>query len=250
MEILLLCLAAFLAGFIDAVVGGGGLIQLPALLLVLPNAALASCFGTNKLSSIFGTGLAMYRYSQAVPIRWATTLRAAAVALIFSFFGARTLHLLDPALVKPLVLILLVLVFVYTLLKRDFGELHRPKLMPQKEHLVAYFVGAVLGFYDGFFGPGTGSFLIVAFIGLMGFDFLNASASAKVVNFATNIAAVVYFAANDQILYAYGLPMAFCNIIGAQLGSRAAIVRGSSFVRILFLAVVSLLIAKLSWELL
>jgi uncharacterized membrane protein YfcA len=230
-------------------VGGGGLIQLPALLLVLPNAALASCFGTNKLSSIFGTGLAMYRYSQAVSIRWSTTLRAASVALICSFFGARALHLLDPALVKPLVLFLLVAVFAYTLFKRDFGEIHRPKLSQDREQWIAYLIGATLGFYDGFFGPGTGSFLIVAFIGLMGFDFLNASASAKVVNFATNVAAVIYFAANGQILYAYAFPMALCNIIGAQLGARAAITRGSAFVRGLFLLVVSALIAKLTWEL-
>lgn len=253
MEIIYLCVFAFLAGLVDSVVGGGGLIQLPALLLFLPSSVVASIpavMGTNKLSSICGTALAAVQYARRVPINWPSILPAGAAALVFSFLGARAVSLVQPHLLKPLILFLLAAVAVYTGWRKDFGDLHAPKLTAHRERQFGVVVGMVIGFYDGFFGPGTGSFLIFIFIGVFGFDFLSASASAKVINFATNLAAVAYFAATDNILYQYALPMGVCNMLGSLVGARLAILKGNRFVRTFFLAVVSAMILRLGYEVL
>lgn len=248
-----LCLFAFLAGFVDAVVGGGGLVQLPALFLWLPPesaAQTAAVLGTNKLSSICGTSMAVVQYARRVRLNWRTLWPAALVAFAASFLGARTVSLIVPSVLRPLILGLLVAVAIYTFIQKDFGHLHAPRFTAERERLVGAAVGAVIGFYDGFFGPGTGSFLIFAFIGLFGFDFLTASASAKVINFATNLSAVAYFAATDNLLYRYGLPMAVCNVAGAVLGARLAILKGNRFVRGFFLIVVGAMILRFGWEVL
>lgn len=251
MEVVWLCGFATLAGFVDAVVGGGGLIQIPALLLFLPPehaGALVMVLGTNKLSSMCGTGFAVVQYARRVPLRWRTLVPAAGMALVASFLGARTVAHLQPALLEPLVLGLLVAVAAYAAVNKDFGHLHAPKLSAAAEVWVGLALGAGIGFYDGFFGPGTGSFLIFAFIGLFGFDFLLASASAKVINFATNLSAVTYFAVTGQILYAYALPMGACNVAGALVGARLAILKGNRFVRGFFLLVVTAMILRYGWE--
>ena len=147
---------------------------------------------------------------------------------------------------RPVVLVLLILVAAYVFWVKDLGLIHKPKHRPRKATLLGILIGAVLGFYDGFFGPGTGSFLIFLFVGVFGFDFLAASASAKVINWATNIASIIYFGWSGNILYQYAVPMAVCNIIGAAIGTRLAIAKGSRFVRIFFLVIVSALIAKLA----
>lgn len=246
-----LCVFAFLAGFVDSVVGGGGLIQLPALFLFLPPAeaaGAAAVLGTNKLSSICGTGMALSQYARRVPLNWRSLLPAALTAFVFSFLGARVVTLLNPALLKPLILGLLVAVAIYTFVRKDFGGLHAPRFTARHEQMFGVVVGGVIGFYDGFFGPGTGSFLIFAFIGLFGFDFLTASASAKAINFATNLSAVAYFAATSHILYRYGLPMAVCNVAGSVLGARMAILKGNRFVRVFFLIVIAAMILRFGWE--
>jgi uncharacterized membrane protein YfcA len=246
-----LCCFAFLAGLVDSVVGGGGLIQLPALFLCLPPATAAqtaTVLGTNKLSSICGTGTALAQFARRVPLNWRSLLPAAVTAFVFSFLGARVVSRLRPELLRPLILVLLVAVAIYTFIRRDFGNLHQPRFAAHHERLLGLALGGVIGFYDGFFGPGTGSFLIFAFIGLFGFDFLTASASAKVINFATNLSAVAYFAATDNILYRYGLPMAACNVAGSLLGTRLAILKGNRFVRGFFLVVVSGMILRFGWE--
>jgi uncharacterized membrane protein YfcA len=251
MEILYLCLFAALAGFVDSVVGGGGLIQLPALLIFLPPALsnpLTAVFGTNKLSSICGTGAAVLQYSRRVRINWHSILPAGMAAFVFSLFGAWTLSLVRPQALKPLVLFLLGAVAVYTYWRKDFGNLHAPQFTAHRERQFGVLVGIVIGFYDGFFGPGTGSFLIFIFIGLFGFDFLAASASAKVVNFATNLSAVAYFAAAHQILYEYAVPMGLCNLLGSFAGTRLAVLKGNSFVRVFFLCVVAVMILRYGWE--
>ena len=249
-QIIFLCIFAFLAGLIDSIVGGGGLIQLPALLIFLPNTAIPLIFGTNKLSSIAGTSAAAIHYSQQVTIDWSIVLISTTSAFIFSFIGASAISIINPALMRPLILLLLVTVAIYTWFKKDLGLQHIIKVQGVKKSIYATLIGSLLGFYDGFFGPGTGSFLIFAFIGLLGFDFLRASASAKVVNFSTNLAATIYFAANNNILYSIALPMAVCNIIGAIIGAKLAIAKGSAFVRVLFIGVVSLLIVKLAYDML
>jgi hypothetical protein len=249
-ELIFLCIFAFLAGFIDSIVGGGGLIQLPALLIFLPNTAIPLIFGTNKLSSIAGTLAAAIRFSLKVTIDWSIVLISTIAAFIFSFIGASTISIINPDLMRPIVLLLLVIAAIYTWFKKDFGSQHIVKVQGVKQSIYAALIGSSLGFYDGFFGPGTGSFLIFAFIGLLELDFLRASASAKVVNLSTNLAATIYFAStnSNSIIYNIAIPMAACNVLEAILGAKLAIAKGSAFVRVLFISVVTLLIIKLTYD--
>ena len=250
-DIFCLCLFAFLAGFVDSVVGGGGLIQLPALFIFLPKplaASIPAVFGTNKLSSICGTSAAVIQYSRHVPMNLHSILPAGLAAFMFSFLGARAVSLMNAQALKPLVLFLLVAVAIYTSLRKDFGRLHGPQFTAHRERLYGILVGIAIGFYDGFFGPGTGSFLIFIFIGLFGFDFLTASASAKVINFAANLSALIYFAATHRILYQFAVPMGLCNLMGSLLGSRLAVLKGNTFVRNLFLIVAAAMILRFGWE--
>lgn len=241
---------AFLAGFIDAVAGGGGLVQVPALFILMPGVSAVTLLGTNKFASIWGTASAAWQYSRKVPVEWRTTLPATLAALVFGFLGARTVAHVPGDFLRPLVLVLLVAVLAYTLWRKDLGALHAPKLSGRRQTAMALATGTAIGFYDGFFGPGTGSFLVFAFVGLFGFSFLAASASAKIVNVVTNGAALVYFITQGYVLYAVAVPMAICNVAGSQLGARLALKLGSGFVRGVFLTVVLALIARYAWELL
>ncbi len=243
--IALLCGFAFLAGLIDAVVGGGGLIQLPAMLLLLKGTPVPTILGTGKVSSLLGTLAALRRYAGQVPLRWRAVGTAAAVAGVFSFLGARVVSHLPQELLPPLVLGLLVAIALYTFWRKDFGSIHAPRLPASREPYYGAAMGVVLGFYDGFFGPGMGSFLLFAFVGLFGYDFLSASASAKLVNAVTNLAALAYFAYTGQILWAAALPMAASNVVGSTIGAHLALRHGTGFVRVLFLVVVSAFILKL-----
>jgi uncharacterized membrane protein YfcA len=251
MDLVWLCVISFAAGLIDAIVGGGGLVQLPALFVFLPSDLAGSVplvFGTNKLASMCGTSVATVQYARKVRIPWRSILPAAVAAFMLSAAGARVVQVVRNDFLKPLTLVLLIGVAAYTYSRKSFGHLHAPKFLADHERLAAITVGVVIGFYDGFFGPGTGSFLIFIFIGLFGFDFLTASASAKVINLATNLAAVLAFAAQSDVLYRYALPMGACNVVGAFVGARLAILRGNRFVRALFLAVVAVMIARFAWE--
>jgi uncharacterized protein len=244
-----LCAFAFLAGFIDAVAGGGGLVQVPALFVLMPTVPAATLLGTNKFASIWGTSFATWQYARQVPMEWRATLPTCAAAIVFGFVGARTVAHLPPELLRPLVLVLLVGVLAYTLWRKDLGALHAPKLTHAGQLWMGLATGTVIGFYDGFFGPGTGSFLIIAFVGLFGFSFLAASASAKAVNVITNLAALGYFVTHDHVLYALAAPMAICNVLGAFVGTRLALKLGSRFVRVVFIVVVSTLIARYAYDL-
>jgi hypothetical protein len=247
-ELALLLAAAMFAGFVDAVAGGGGLIQVPVLLMELPGEAPATVFGTNKLSSIFGTANAAVRFASGMALPWAIALPAAASAFVFSFAGAVAMAWLPKELVRPLIVGLLLLVLFYTVVKPEFGVVSGARLAPAREWRWALLVGAGLGFYDGFFGPGTGSFLIFAFVRIFRLDFLHASSAAKVVNFATNAAALGYFVPTGHVLWRIGLAMALFNIAGALLGSRLAMRHGSGFVRGVFIAVAAALIARLGYD--
>ena len=239
---------AFLAGFVDAVVGGGGLIQVPALFVLKPELSPATLFGTNKLSSVVGTANATWQYARRVQLPWRLLLVTAGTAFVFSFLGARAVSVLNPNALRPMIIVLLVLVFVYTLIKKDFGSLHAPKLSERRQRIFGLLLGAVIGFYDGFFGPGTGSFLVFAFVGIFGFSFLAASASAKVVNLATNAAALAWFIPTGHVLYQAAVPMAFANLAGSWCGAHLAMKRGSGFVRLFFIGVVALLLARMVWD--
>lgn len=247
-ELLALCGFAFLAGFVDAVVGGGGLIQIPALFVLLPGVAPATLLGTNKFASIWGTASATIQYLRRVPMEWRATLPTAGAALICGFLGARVAALLPPDAFRPLILLLLVGVLGYTLWKKDIGALHAPRLSHRQQLLTGLLTGATIGFYDGFFGPGTGSFLVIAFVGLFGFSFLAASASAKLVNVVTNLAALSYFVFAGHVRYDIAAPMAVFNVAGSLTGTTLAIRKGSAFVRQLFIGVVTLLILRFAWD--
>ena len=246
--VLPLCGFAFLAGFMDSMVGGGGLIQLPALLILLPGAAVPTVLGTNKLVSIAGTSVAASQYARHVRLDWPMLGPAAGAAFICSGLGARAVSAVHTNLLRPAILVLLIAVAVYVFAKKDFGAIHAPKLSPALRRWGGVGIGCVLGFYDGFFGPGTGSFLIFTFIGVFGFNFLTASASSKVVNAATNLAAVLFFGFTGHLLYALALPMAACNIGGSLVGTRLAVAKGSRFVRVLFLVVLSGIIVRFAWD--
>ena len=247
-ELLALFLAAFLAGAVDAVVGGGGLIQIPALFAVYPAESAARLFGTNKCASVVGTANACWRYARQVEMPWRTILPAAVCAFLFSYAGAAAVAWLPKESIRPLILVLLIFAAGYTLMRKDFGSLHQPAHAGRRELVFASLLGAVIGFYDGFFGPGTGSFLIFLFVRFFGFDFLHASASAKVVNVATNLAALLYFVPNGHVLPLLAAAMALANVTGSLAGTWLALRYGSAFIRRVFLAVVSVLIVKFAWD--
>ena len=238
---------ALAAGFVDAVVGGGGLVQIPALFSFVPQASAATLFGTNKIASISGTLIAASRYVRAVKLPWNAVLPALVGAAIFGWLGAAVVSLLPRELAQPLVLVLLIIVAAVTLKKKEMGSFHAPKLSVARERLLGFFAGAVLGFYDGFFGPGTGAFFIFIFVRFFGYDFLHASASSKVVNLMTNFAALAFFLPVGAFFIQAALVMAFCNVIGAVLGAHLAVKKGSQFVRKFFLILLAALILKMAY---
>lgn len=246
----LLMLAGFVAGFVDSIVGGGGLIQLPAFLLAFPGLPPAAILGSNKLAGFSGTTLAAVRYVRNTPVRWNAVLPAIITALIFAVIGAELVKLFDKELIKPVILFLLVAVAIYTYFRKDFGMKSSNGLLQPALTIWSLLVGAVLGLYDGFFGPGTGSFLIVIYVSLFGFDFLNASVSAKLVNVATNAAALASFIWSGNVIWEIGIPLALFNMTGSWLGVRTALKRGVKFIRIFFLCVVTALILKFAYDLL
>jgi hypothetical protein len=248
MELLIVSLASLLAGLVDAIVGGGGLILLPALFATFPNAAPATLFGTNKSASIWGTAFATVQYSRQVTMPWRSLLPAAAAGLVGSFAGAWVVTQVDPALFRQALPVMLAVLLVYTLAKKDMGRDHAPRFTGLKEAGVASGIGLTMGFYDGFFGPGTGSFLVFAYVRWLGYDFLNASASAKFINVATNFSALVLFAYQGHVWWHLALVMAISNIVGSLIGTRLALKHGSGFVRQVFILVVLALICKTAYD--
>ena len=248
MELLIVSLASLLAGFVDAIVGGGGLILVPALLATFPTTHPATLFGTNKGASVWGTGFATWQYSRRVELRWRALLPAAAAGFVASLAGAWLVTVVSPVYLRKLLPGVLLAVLVYTLYKKELGQTHAPRFSGSRETGVAAVIGAVIGFYDGFFGPGTGSFLVFLFVRLLGYDFLSASASAKLVNTATNVAALLLFVVKGHIWWHFVLFMAVANVLGSLLGTRLALKHGTGFVRLVFMGVVSALILKTSYD--
>ncbi len=245
--IVLACTSVF-AGLIDSMVGGGGLINIPALFTTLPKELPATLFGTNKIASVFGTSNAAWRYMRRVNMPWRSTLPAALAAFACSYLGAMAVAWIPRDFLRPMILILLIGSAAYTFWRKDFGTIHRPQLGGHTELIYALILGGVIGFYDGFFGPGAGSFLIFLFIRFFGFDFLHASAASKVVNVATNLAAISYFVPNGFYLPLAATVMAGGNVLGSVVGTHLAFRHGSGFVRKVFLVVVSALIVKFAWD--
>ncbi|WP_038346174.1 sulfite exporter TauE/SafE family protein [Acinetobacter sp. A47] len=246
--ILTLVFFAFCAGTIDAAVGGGGLIQIPALMGALPQTAPATLFGTNKLASIFGTGSAAFSFVRRVKLQWSLLGVIALFAFISSFMGAACVSLIPTHILRPIVLVMLIVIAVYTFAKKQFGQVHVEQQITPKLLLLAAIGSLAIGFYDGIFGPGTGSFFIFFFIRFLQVDFLHASALAKIGNLMTNLAALSFFVPTGHVLFALGLMMAVANIAGSLLGVRLALKYGSGFIRILFLILVSILICRLGYQ--
>ena len=246
--ILSLIFFAFCAGAIDAAVGGGGLIQIPALMGTLPHYATATVFGTNKLASICGTASAAWSYLRKVKLQWKLLAVIAVTACISSFGGAACVALIPQSFLRPFVLFMLIVIAIYTFTKKQFGQVHIQQEVTNKILLLAGLGGLLIGFYDGIFGPGTGSFFIFYFIRYLKVDFLHASALSKIGNFMTNFAALSFFIPTGHVLFQLGLMMAVANVAGSLLGVKMALKYGSGFIRVLFLILVSILICRLGYQ--
>jgi uncharacterized membrane protein YfcA len=246
--ILTLVFFSFLAGFIDAVVGGGGLIQLPALLINMPNTPLLSLFGTNKIASLSGTAVAAVSYSRRVKFNYPLLFIISFFSFIASFSGAKLIGYINVHTLKPLILVILIAMAIFTFLKKDLGSVHTKSLPLKKQMIYGSLIGIVVGFYDGFFGPGTGSFFVLGFVVVLGFEFLMASAYTKVVNCMTNISALIVFIRQGNYLLEMAVIMAISNMAGNIIGSRMALKRGNGFIRIIFLVIVTLMILRYGYD--
>ena len=247
---IILCLAALAAGFVDAIVGGGGLIQTPAILIVLPHHSVATLLGTTKIPSLSGTFSASLQYARRVKLQWKLLGVLCVVALLAAYAGSKTVSIVSNSFMKPVIFGVLIVVAIYTYTKKDFGTSTTACKTPGQEFLYGGLFALIIGFYDGFIGPGAGSFLILFFISILGFDFLKASAHAKFINVATNAGSIIFFAGSGHILYHYAIPMAACNFLGSLMGARLAILKGNKFIRIFFLLVVVGTIIRFGYDIL
>jgi hypothetical protein len=246
----LLALAGLLAGWVDAVVGGGGLIQLPALVVGLPGAAPVQILATNKLGSVCGTTVSSLTYYRRVRPDPRTFGPLMLLAFAGSLGGALVASQIPKEAFDPIVLVVLVLVGGYVLLKPSIGEITMLRFAGHQHLLAAMIAGAVIGFYDGALGPGTGSFFVFTLVGLLGYNFLEASAKARMANWATNVAALCVFVPQGAVLWKIGLVMGACNLLGGYVGARTAVAKGAGFVRIVFVVVVGAFIVKIGSDVL
>ena len=236
-----LFLAALVAGFVDAIAGGGGIITIPALMAVgLPPHLV---LGTNKLQACFGSAMATWRYAGQGLMEVRKMGLVIACTAVGAAVGTLTIQHISQEILRHIMVVLLLVLFVYTCLARDFGGAHKPHRIPP--HVFAVLFGLLLGFYDGFFGPGTGTFWTVAFVLLQGLDLRRATGHTKVVNFTSNIVALVFFLVAGQVLLLVGLIMGAGQAIGAYIGAHLVLHRGIRFIRVFFLCVVALTLARL-----
>lgn len=248
LDLAIVTLASLFGGFVDAIVGGGGLILVPALFGAYPAAPPATLFGTNKAAAVWGTAWSARQYARRVQMPWSALKPAAAAALAGSFLGAWAVTLVSADGLRKALPLVLLGVLAYTLARKDLGRTHAPSLHGRAQALAASAIGAAVGFYDGFFGPGTGSFFVFLFVRVLGFDFLNASACAKLLNMATNASAIALFAMKGHVWWHVAAVMAVANIAGSLLGTRLALKHGAGFVRVVFIGVVGALILKTGWD--
>jgi uncharacterized membrane protein YfcA len=246
--IILLCIASFFAGFIDAIVGGGGLIQTPVAMILLPQLSVATIIGSLKIPAFSGTSFAAYQYLKKVQMNWKLLSIMALVAFFSAFLGSNLLTLVHNDFMKPLLLVVLIFIAIYTFTKKDFGIHQAKEHSVKRQLLLGVIISVCIGFYDGFIGPGTGSFLVLAFVSVLGFDFLHASANAKMVNLATNFGSICLFILKGKIIWAIAIPMAICNALGGFIGAKLAIKKGNTFIRKFFLFVVILTLIRFGYD--
>ena len=241
-------MVAFAAGFIDAIVGGGGLVQTPASLVLLRSFPVATVIGSLKIPSFSGTYFAARQYLRKVNLKQSFVTLLCVVAFFASFAGSQLLTIVSNQFMKPLLLVVLTAVAIYTYTKKDFGQQEVKSIPHRMEIKYGVLISFLLGFYDGFIGPGAGSFLILAFITLLGYDFLRASAQAKLINLSTNLGSIILFTLKGKIIWMVALPMAVFNAFGGMLGARLAITRGNKFIRKFFLFVVIITLMRYLWD--
>ena len=243
--LIFLLFASGFAGFVDAISGGGGLIQLPSLMVGLSNTAPATVLGTNKLPSFIGTSSAVVNYLRRIKIDLKFTMAMAIPAALGSFVGAHFASRIPKELFRPIIVVMLIAVALYTFTKKDLGLVKSHRHGDGQRYAIGAGSGLLIGFYDGIFGPGTGSFIALILVAVIGFAFLEATAITKVVNWGTNLAALISFQLSGNVIWAIGLAMGVANLIGALFGVRVAINGGSAFIRKAFIAVTILLIVRL-----
>lgn len=246
--ILVIVFFAFFAGFVDAVSGGGGLIQLPALLINLPNTPVPTLFGTNKIAALSGTLFSAYRYAQRIKFKVYLLAVMIAFAFVGSFIGAKLVSFLAVDILKPLVLFILIIIAIYTFIKKDLGNIASKDLSINMQLVYGSALSLILGFYDGFFGPGTGSLFVLGFVVLLGFDFLHASAYAKVINCVTNFSALIVFIKQGNYILSLAIAMAIANVLGSWVGTNMALKNGNKFIRLITLFIISIMILRYSYD--
>ena len=250
LTLLLLSLFAFAAGFIDAAVGGGGLIQLPALLIQFHDTPLPTLFGTNKIAALSVNSVAAYQYSKRIKYNFKLLVVIAVSAFIASYLGANAVSHLNVKALKPIVLVILILIAIYTFSTKDLGLKQTKNISLYRQMMYGSLIGLIVGFYDGFFGPGTGSFFVLGFVVILGFEFVVASAYAKIINCMTNISALFVFVRQGNYMLGIAVLMSVCNIAGNFAGSRMALKKGNSYIRVVFLVIVSMMIARYGYDIL
>ncbi|MCO6504780.1 MAG: TSUP family transporter [Snodgrassella sp.] len=246
-----LLIIGFSAGLMDAAVGGGGLLQIPGLFGALPaQTSVPVVLGVNKFASASGTLVAAVQYTKRIPVPWAMLLPAAVLAFIFSYLGSHVVVYLPTAWMKPSILVILIVMAVYTFLKKDLGQVQRQSHLSRREYVFGLFMGALIGLYDGIFGPGTGSLLAFIFVRFFAFDFITATASSKVINLTTNLAALIFFIPNHYVVWHWAIPLAVANLTGGLIGARLAMRGGSKLLRKGFIILLCIMIGKFGCDLL
>lgn len=245
---IIIAFASLFAGFIDAIVGGGGLIQFPAFMILFPNTSVPTAFGTNKIAGLSGTSIAAVQYAKRVKFNWRLLTMTAITSFVFSFIGAKLVSRIDVDVLKPFIFFVLIAIAIYTFKKKDFGTMATKQIADDKKYFYGIILGILIGFYDGFLGPGTGSFLVLGFVALLGFEFLEASAYAKVINCVTNISALYVFISQGNYILEIAIIMAVFNVLGSVIGSRMAILKGNTFIRKIFLFVVCIMIIRYGYD--
>lgn len=246
---ILLMLTGFAAGLMDAAVGGGGLLQLPALFSLMPNSTpIATVLGSNKLASSLGTAIAAQQYAQKIQLAWYILLPLALLAFCASYTGAKLVDYIPVMYMKPAMLIIMLAMLVYTFTKKNLGQIHRKIQLTLKELIIGLFLSAVIGFYDGILGGGTGSLLVFIFVRFFAYDFLQATASAKIINLMTNLAALSFFVPNGYILWTWAWVLGIANLFGGIVGTWMAVRFGTKFIRVGFMLLLCVLMTRFGYD--
>ena len=246
--IALLCLVAFIAGFVDSIVGGGGLIQTPLSLTILPHLSVSSVVGSLKIPAFSGTGIAVIQYLKKVSVHWKLFLIMAFTAFIAAYVGSYFLTVVSNDFMKPLLLVILIAMGIFTVLKKDLGLAKEQKIEKRKLIIYGILISIIVGLYDGFIGPGTGTFFLICFVTILKMDFLTANTHAKLVNLATNFGSICLFLIKGKVIWSIALPMAVANGLGGYVGSKFAIKKGNTIVRKFLLLIIFLSILRFGYD--